>query len=52
MGGYGANIPVHERWAIVAWVRTLQMSRSAPLSDPAVKAAWDLLNPAPVAVTK
>jgi hypothetical protein len=52
MGGYGANIPVHERWAIVAWVRTLQLSRSAPLSDPAVKAAWDLLNPAPVAVTK
>jgi hypothetical protein len=41
-----------ERWAIVAWVRTLQMSRSAPLADPAVKAAWDKLNPAPVTAAK
>lgn len=52
MGSYGANIPVMERWAIVAWVRTLQMSRSAPLTDPAVKAAWDKLNPAPVTAAK
>ena len=52
MGSYGANIPVMERWAIVAWVRTLQMSRSAPLADPAVKAAWDKLNPAPVTAAK
>jgi mono/diheme cytochrome c family protein len=41
MSGYGASIPVHERWAIVAWVRALALARTAPLDDPAVKAAWD-----------
>ncbi len=41
MGPYGAMIPVRERWAIVAWVRALAMARTAPLDDPAVKAAWD-----------
>ena len=46
MGSYGANFPVNERWAIVAWVRTLQMSRTAPLADNAVKAAWEKLKPA------
>lgn len=40
MGPYGASIPVQERWAIVAWVRTLGLSRNAPLSDPSVQAAW------------
>ena len=24
MGSYGANIPVRDRWAIVAYIRTLQ----------------------------
>ncbi len=46
MGAYGGNIPVQERWAIVAWVRTLQLSRKAPLSHPAVQAAWEKLKPA------
>lgn len=41
MGAYGASIPVNERWAIVAWVRALSLSRTAPLADPTVKAAWD-----------
>ncbi len=39
MSGYGASIPVKERWAIVAWVRTLGLSRTAPLAEPAVKDA-------------
>jgi mono/diheme cytochrome c family protein len=34
MGSYGANIPVKERWAIIAWVRTLGLSRN----EAAVKA--------------
>lgn len=29
MGGYGANIPVRDRWAIVAYVRTLQAAKTA-----------------------
>jgi len=29
MGGYGANIPVHDRWAIIAYVRTLQAAKEA-----------------------
>jgi mono/diheme cytochrome c family protein len=46
MSGYGATIPVRERWAIVAWVRALQLSRNAPLADPSVKAVWTALQPA------
>jgi hypothetical protein len=32
MGSYGANIPVRDRWAIVAYIRALQhrSERSAP----------------------
>lgn len=29
MGPYGGNIPVRDRWAIVAYIRTLQMSAKA-----------------------
>ncbi len=29
MGPYGANIPVHDRWAIIAYVRTLQVAKEA-----------------------
>jgi Cytochrome C oxidase, cbb3-type, subunit III len=49
MGSYGANVSVHERWAIIAWIRTLQLARTAPVSDPAVKAAWDTVKPAAAA---
>ena len=52
MGSYGANIPVNERWAIIAWVRTLQLSRKASLTDPAVKAVWDNVKPATPAAAK
>jgi mono/diheme cytochrome c family protein len=30
MGGYGYNIPVNDRWAIIAYVRTLQAAKKAP----------------------
>ncbi len=30
MSGYGANIPVRDRWAIVAYLRALQDSQQAP----------------------
>ncbi len=30
MGGYGYNIPVRDRWAIVAYVRTLQSAKANP----------------------
>ena len=32
MGSYGANVAVQDRWAIVAWVRTLQMAAKAPVT--------------------
>ncbi|MGH9741804.1 MAG: c-type cytochrome [Candidatus Acidiferrum sp.] len=33
MQGYSAQIPPRDRWAIVAYVRALQLSRNAPASD-------------------
>ncbi len=33
MPDYGDQIPVNDRWAIVAYVRALQLSRNATLSD-------------------
>lgn len=41
MSGYKHNIPLRDRWAVVAYVRALQASRTAPLSDPSVKAAYE-----------
>lgn len=41
MGGYKHNISVRDRWAVVAYVRALQIARKAPLSDPAVRAAYE-----------
>jgi hypothetical protein len=29
MSGYGYNIPVRDRWAIIAYVRTLQAAGAA-----------------------
>lgn len=37
MGGYGANIPVRDRWAIIAYVRTLQAAKVS--ADAAAKEA-------------
>jgi len=33
MPAYGAQIPVHDRWAIAAWVRVLQRSQNAAVTD-------------------
>jgi mono/diheme cytochrome c family protein len=33
MQDYSAQIPPHDRWAIVAYVRALQLSRHAPAAD-------------------
>ncbi len=33
MPSYAAQIPVRDRWAIAAWVRTLQVSQAARLED-------------------
>ena len=41
MGAYKHNIPLRDRWAIIAYVRSLQLARKAPYADAAVKAAYD-----------
>lgn len=33
MYGYSAQIPPRDRWAIIAYVRALQLSRNAPMSE-------------------
>lgn len=33
MGDYGDQVPVDDRWAIVAYIRALQLSRDATLAD-------------------
>jgi hypothetical protein len=33
MLGYKAQVPVRDRWAIAAWVRTLQVSQRAAEAD-------------------
>lgn len=33
MPGHAAQIPVHDRWAIIAYVRALQLSRNATAAD-------------------
>jgi hypothetical protein len=33
MQGYSAQVPVDDRWAIVAYVRALQLSQNATLAD-------------------
>ena len=33
MSGYGYNIPVRDRWAIVAYVRALQNAKNIPLNE-------------------
>jgi mono/diheme cytochrome c family protein len=40
MPGYGSQIPVEDRWAVVAYVRALQRSQNATVDDvpPAIRA--------------
>ena len=33
MGGYGAVLPVRDRWAIIAYVRALQTAFKTPVAD-------------------
>jgi len=33
MMSYGGNVPVADRWAIIAYVRALQRSQNAPAAD-------------------
>jgi len=33
MMSYGGNVPVADRWAIIAYVRALQRSQSAAVAD-------------------
>ena len=49
MRPYKAQIPVEDRWAIVAWVRTLQVSHSAKASDIPAAAPTAAPTPAPPA---
>jgi mono/diheme cytochrome c family protein len=49
MSSYSAQVPVDDRWAIAAYVRTLQLSREAPASLLSVedRARLDKAPPAP-----
>lgn len=33
MSGYAAQVPVHDRWAIAAWVRVLQRARTVAVAE-------------------
>jgi hypothetical protein len=33
MGDYGDQVPPHDRWAIVAYMRALELSHNATLAD-------------------
>jgi mono/diheme cytochrome c family protein len=33
MGAYGANVTVEDRWAVVAYVRALQLARLGTIDD-------------------
>ena len=51
MSSYASQVPAEDRWAIAAWIRTLQFSRNAPLSElnDADRAALDKAAAAPAA---
>lgn len=42
MGDYGDQVPVHDRWAIIAYIRALELSRSGTLADVPVEARAQL----------
>lgn len=53
MSSYASQVPPEDRWAIAAYVRTLQFSRNAPLTEltDADRAALDKAAAAPAAAT-
>jgi len=46
MNAYGPNIPVHDRWAIIAYLRALQRSQNATVADVPPEHRADLDKPA------
>jgi mono/diheme cytochrome c family protein len=47
MYSYSAQIPPRDRWAVVAYVRALQLSRNAKVADLPAKLRDELMHPAP-----
>jgi mono/diheme cytochrome c family protein len=47
MNGYAANIPISDRWAIIAYVRALQRSRLASIEDVPADQRAALMKPLP-----
>ena len=47
MGPYGANVTVEDRWAIIAYVRALQLSRNAKASELPASLREELAHPHP-----
>jgi cytochrome c1 len=47
MPDYAAQIPVRDRWAIVAYVRALQLSQNATIADVPVARRGELAHPQP-----
>jgi hypothetical protein len=45
MASYAAELPIEERWAVVAYIRALQLSQNTPVSDlpPAVRQQLEAL---------
>ena len=49
MGSYGGNLPVRDRWAIVAYIRALQLSQHATLAEALAEEQTALLTGKPIA---
>jgi hypothetical protein len=49
MMSYGPNVPVDDRWAIIAYLRALQRSQNASANDVPPEHRADLDKPAPAA---
>jgi hypothetical protein len=47
MADYAAQVPPRDRWAIVAYIRALQLSQHATLADVPVEQREQLQNPSP-----
>lgn len=47
MASFAAELPVHERWAVVAYVKALQLSQASPLAAAPADARTQLERPHP-----
>jgi hypothetical protein len=52
MLGYSAQIPPRDRWAIIAYVRALQLSRNVKASELPASLREELAHPHPAAPAK